>query len=159
MDVITDHKNLEYFSTSKVLTCQQAQWSEFLSSFNLVIRFHPRKLSAKPDALTRRWDVYPKEGDSGYTRVNPQNLQPVFTQEQLANSSAKPIFSDSTYSNYSNITVLTALAWILQYITAFLQHTLPQGPSLQEHTCYISWLHKISLSPVAYPTPTPPPPL
>ena len=49
----TDHKNLEYFSTSKVLTCQQAQWSEFLSSFNLVIRFHPGKLGAKPDALTR----------------------------------------------------------------------------------------------------------
>ena len=53
VDVITDHKNLEYFSTSKVLTCRQARWSEFLSSFNLVIRFRPRKLSAKPDALTR----------------------------------------------------------------------------------------------------------
>ena len=86
VDVVTDHKNLEYFSTSKVLTCRQAQWSEFLSSFNLVIRFHPGKLSAKPDALTRQWVVYPKEGDSGYAQVNPQNLWLVFTQEQLANS-------------------------------------------------------------------------
>jgi len=51
--VITDHKNLEYFSTSKVLSCGQAQWSESLSQFNLVIRFHPGKLGAKPDALTR----------------------------------------------------------------------------------------------------------
>ena len=53
VDVVMDHKNLEYFSTSKVLTHQQAWWSEFLSSFNLVIRFRPGKLGAKPDALTR----------------------------------------------------------------------------------------------------------
>jgi len=86
IDVITDHKNLEYFSTSKVLSRRQAQWSEFLSQFHLVIHFRPGKLGAKPDALTRRWDVYPKEGDSGYARVNPQNLRLVFTQEQLTNS-------------------------------------------------------------------------
>ena len=53
VDVVTDHKNLEYFSTSKVLTRRQDWWSEFLSSFNLVICFHPGKLGAKPDALTR----------------------------------------------------------------------------------------------------------
>jgi len=53
IDVIMDHKNLEYFSTSKVLSRWQAWWSEFLSQFNLVIRFRPRKLGAKPDTLTR----------------------------------------------------------------------------------------------------------
>ena len=53
VDIIMDHKNLEYFSTSKVLTHWQARWSEFLSSFNLVICFHPGKLGAKPDTLTR----------------------------------------------------------------------------------------------------------
>jgi len=57
IDVVTDHKNLEYFSTSKVLSRRQARWSEFLSQFNLVIHFCPGKLGAKPDTLTRRWDV------------------------------------------------------------------------------------------------------
>jgi hypothetical protein len=52
----------------------------------MVIRFRPGRLGAKPDSLTRRWDVYPKEGDKDYARVNPQNLRPVFTQEQLASS-------------------------------------------------------------------------
>jgi len=42
IDVVTDYKNLEYFSTTKVLTCRQARWSEYLSQFNLVIRFRPR---------------------------------------------------------------------------------------------------------------------
>ena len=31
IDIVTDHKNLEYFSTTKVLTQRQARWSEFLS--------------------------------------------------------------------------------------------------------------------------------
>jgi hypothetical protein len=53
VDVVTDHKNLEYFSTTKLLTRRQARWSEFLSQFNMVIRFRPGKLGAKPDALTR----------------------------------------------------------------------------------------------------------
>ena len=41
IDIVTDHKNLEYFSTTKLLTRRQARWSEYLSQFNLVIRFQP----------------------------------------------------------------------------------------------------------------------
>ena len=39
IDVVTDHKNLEYFSTTKILTRRQVRWSEYLSQFNLVIWF------------------------------------------------------------------------------------------------------------------------
>ena len=53
VNVIMDHKNLEYFSTTKLLTWRQARCLEFLSQFNLVIHFHPRKLGAKLDSLTR----------------------------------------------------------------------------------------------------------
>ena len=52
IDIVTDHKNLEYFCTSKVLTHRQARWSEFLSQFNLVVRFCPGRLGTKPDSLT-----------------------------------------------------------------------------------------------------------
>ncbi|SJL04332.1 uncharacterized protein ARMOST_07698 [Armillaria ostoyae] len=86
IDVVTDHKNVEYFSTTKILTQRQVRWSEYLSQFNLVICFHLGRLGGKLDALTRRWDVYPKEGDSQYAAVNPHNFQPVFTQEQLSAS-------------------------------------------------------------------------
>ena len=84
INVVTDHKNLEYFSTTKILSRRQAWWLELLSQFNLVICFHPGKLRAKPDALTRQWDIYPKGGDSNYATINPHNFCPVFTQEQLA---------------------------------------------------------------------------
>ena len=86
VDVVTDHKNLEYFATTKMLTRRQARWSEYLSSFNILIRFRPGRLGAKPDALTRRSDVYPKRGDRDYSLVNPQNFRPVFSSEQLTAS-------------------------------------------------------------------------
>ena len=92
VDVITDHKNLEYFSTMKLLTWRQACWLEFLSQFNLVIRFRPRKLRAKLDSLTRRWDIYLKEGERDYASVNLHNLRPVFTNEQLASSLHATLF-------------------------------------------------------------------
>jgi len=53
INIVMDHKNLEYFSTTKVLTQRQAQWSKYLSQFNLIIRFHSSSLSTKPDTLTR----------------------------------------------------------------------------------------------------------
>jgi len=84
INVVTDHRNLQYFSTTKVLTQRQACCSEYLSQFNMVICFCPRKLGTKPDTLMRHWDVYPKEGSSDYASINPQNLRPMFTNEQLA---------------------------------------------------------------------------
>jgi len=86
VDVVTDHKNLEYFATTKILNRRQARWSEYLCQFNLIIRFRPGKLGTKPDALTRRWDVYAKEGGNDYAKVNPHNFKPIFTQEQLSAS-------------------------------------------------------------------------
>ena len=35
--VYTDHKNLEYFMTTKQLNRRQARWAEFLSEFNFKI--------------------------------------------------------------------------------------------------------------------------
>src|SRR5882672_4228727 len=86
IDMVTDHQNLQYFSMTKILTRWQARWSEYLSAFNLIIQFRPGKPGTKPDALTRRWDIYLKEGNSNYATVNPQNYRLVFTSEQLASS-------------------------------------------------------------------------
>ena len=52
----------------------------------MVIHFRPGKLGEKPDSLTHHADFYLKRGDRDYTLVNPQNLRPIFTQEQLATS-------------------------------------------------------------------------
>ena len=81
--VVTDHNNLQYFTTSKQLSQQQAHWLEFLSSFDFVIKYHLGCLGTKPDPLTHHSDVYPKGEDRAYTQANPQNFQPLFNPRQV----------------------------------------------------------------------------
>ena len=52
--VLSDHKNLQYFATTKQLSHRQARWSEYLSRFDFTITYRPGKHGEKPDALTRR---------------------------------------------------------------------------------------------------------
>lgn len=59
VSVITDHKNLEYFMTTKILNRRQASCLEFLSRFNFVINYRSGKPGIKPDALTRRSEDLP----------------------------------------------------------------------------------------------------
>lgn len=82
--VITDHRNLEYFTTTKLLNRRQARWSEFLSRFNFKIHYRPGKQGAKPDALTRRSEDLPKEGDE---RLSHQS-QTVLKKENLEETAA-----------------------------------------------------------------------
>ncbi|KAI0992164.1 hypothetical protein K3495_g16022, partial [Podosphaera aphanis] len=51
--ILTDHKNLEHFTTTKKLNRRQARWSELLADYDFKIVFRPGKQGAKPDALTR----------------------------------------------------------------------------------------------------------
>jgi transposase InsO family protein len=60
VQVFTDHKNLEYFMTTKQLNRRQARWAEFLSEFNFKIMYRPGKQGEKPDILTRRSQDLPK---------------------------------------------------------------------------------------------------
>jgi hypothetical protein len=78
--VLSDHKALEYFMTTKNLNRRQARWAEFLAEFNFRIVYRPGKQGTKPDSLTRRPGDVPK----GITddRVQHQ-LQTILTGERL----------------------------------------------------------------------------
>jgi len=54
--VFTDHKNLEYFNTTKLLNWRQASWAEILSQFSCRIFYRPGEKNGKADALSRRVD-------------------------------------------------------------------------------------------------------
>ena len=53
VNVISDHKNLEYFMSFKRLSRCQARWIKFLSHFNFKISYQPGA-QCKTNALTRR---------------------------------------------------------------------------------------------------------
>jgi len=51
--VIFNHKNLEYFLTTKQLNQRQAQWLECLSTFNFEIEHRPGSLIKRVNVLSR----------------------------------------------------------------------------------------------------------
>ena len=52
VEVITDHKALEYFMRSRLLSRRQARWSEFLTRFNFKICYHPGSQNGPADLLS-----------------------------------------------------------------------------------------------------------
>jgi hypothetical protein len=54
VSVYSDHRSLEYFMTTKVLTAKQVRWMEFLSDFNFKIMYTSGKNNLKADILSRR---------------------------------------------------------------------------------------------------------
>ena len=57
--ILTNHKSLEYFISTKKLTPRQVKWAEFLSEFNFVISYQSGKKNDKADAFTRKPNKQP----------------------------------------------------------------------------------------------------
>jgi len=131
INVVMDHKNLQYFSTTKVLTRRQVWWFEYLSQFNLVIRFCSGHLGTKPDALTRQWDIYPKGGNTGYATVNSHNFKPIFTQEQFAASVQATIL---LFPSLHAVTVVD-----LDTLHQDILSALPSDPIATKHISTDGW--------------------
>ncbi|KAL0202757.1 hypothetical protein M9458_000775, partial [Cirrhinus mrigala] len=51
--ILTDHKNLEYLRTAKVLNHRQARWALFFTRFHFTINYRPGTQNLKADALSR----------------------------------------------------------------------------------------------------------
>ena len=69
--VYSDHKNLQYWQTTKVLNRRQARWSEILAHFDFSIAYRPGLAMGKPDALTRRQDL---QGGSKASDAPPRQI-------------------------------------------------------------------------------------
>ncbi|KAH0610986.1 uncharacterized protein H6S33_011413 [Morchella sextelata] len=78
--VYTDHKNLEYFSTTKVLNRRQARWAESLAEFDFKIIYRPGTKNGKADALSRRPEYRPEGGGT----LGKQPIDKFFKPGQLA---------------------------------------------------------------------------
>jgi hypothetical protein len=78
--VLSDHKNLQYFTTTKQLSHRQARWSEYLSRFRFSITYRPGVQGQKPDALTRRSQDAPAQEEArsyrNQTLLRPELFDP-----------------------------------------------------------------------------------
>ena len=64
VQVFSDHQNLEYFTTNKVLNRRQARWAQELAGIDFRIYYRPGSQNGKPDALSRRSEYRPGKGGS-----------------------------------------------------------------------------------------------
>ena len=62
VQVYSDHQNLEYFTTTKVLNQWQARWIQELTGINFRIYYQPGTQNGKPDALSRHSEYRPEKG-------------------------------------------------------------------------------------------------
>jgi hypothetical protein len=83
LQLITDHKNLEYFMSKKLLNRRQARWAQFLSRFDYEIVYQPGKSNEKADPLTRRPGDLPEGGDERLKTMKQVVLKPDNLPEQL----------------------------------------------------------------------------
>jgi hypothetical protein len=81
-EIITDHKNLEYFTSTKALNQRQVRWSEFLSQFNFRIVYRPGSRAARPDALSRKPGDRPAKTDLDDDRIK-NRLRTVLPPERF----------------------------------------------------------------------------
>ncbi|KAH9275642.1 hypothetical protein BASA83_001931 [Batrachochytrium salamandrivorans] len=85
--ILSDHKSLEYFMTTKQLTRRQARWAELLSEYDFRLSYRSGSHNGKADHLSRRPDYMVEEEKSNFLQV----LQPSMIVSPL----------DATQSVYS----------------------------------------------------------
>ena len=95
--VLTDHKGLEHFMTTKKLISSQTRWTEFLSKFNFVVTYQTKKKNNKADALTRKPHERPVDDKNNWQEHRMQMLllskriemQPIEVTDQHKNVEAE----------------------------------------------------------------------
>jgi transposase InsO family protein len=88
VDVITDHRALEYFMSTKKLSRRQARWAEYISQFDFQIIYRPGRLNERADALTRRAQDRP--ATAADARVQHQ-MQTLLKPEMLSDEVKKDL--------------------------------------------------------------------
>lgn len=84
VSVITDHKNLQYFMSQRVLNRRQSRWMLELSEYNIRLSYAPGAQNPA-DAPSRRDDYVPLDGDPVKLANSAQLLSPT-SLERLSGS-------------------------------------------------------------------------
>lgn len=111
--VFSDHKNLEWFMTTKTLNRRQARWAEFLSEFNFKITYRPGKQGTKPDSLTRRPGDIPEGVDD--PRLQHQNqivLKDHMIERISDNNPREAVLMALELTGHVELTPSETLAWL-----------------------------------------------
>ncbi|MBW0514408.1 hypothetical protein O181_054123 [Austropuccinia psidii MF-1] len=135
-EVLSNHSSLPYFMSSKVLTCQQGCWAEFLSQFHFSITSLPGHLATLLDAFSHWDNVYLERGED-FIGKNPMNFQQLIKQDEVQ-PSRYFAFNVKYFSNL--IDSIQKALWQGSQYRSILQE-LGKGKSVQYYSLdYLSQL-------------------
>jgi hypothetical protein len=86
MRVFTDHKNLEYFTTTKIFNWSQACWAQEVAGYDFKILCRPGSANGKPDALSRHSEYHPDRNGGSAEDHKDKPIHHVLRSDQLATS-------------------------------------------------------------------------
>ena len=107
--VFSDHKNLEYFYSTKVLNLRQHRWAEFLQPFRFKVVYWEGRLNEMADTLSRRRDYRP-EG-RGEPLVIPQKFFSPGQYEQVPTE--RVLISSARFAKMTTLKLSTPLVELL----------------------------------------------
>ena len=144
LKIYTDHKNLVWFTETKLYNRRQARWAEKLASFDFVIHYRPGTLGGKPDALSRRPDYRPLRGGgttmpksknpNEFQFLKPQQLQDfptdkertaIIAQLSISATIVQPLDQDESFLNEIKSSLKNDQA-ISPYLSQLEDPTLPR---------------------------------
>jgi hypothetical protein len=127
--VYTDHQNLEYCTTTKVLNRQQARWAKELPSIDFKISYRPGCQHSKPDVLLRCSEDRPPIG-----RSDKQPIQTILQEKHFEETSIQNKIENIEIEGMVLIaaTKLQYKIWI-NWDKEFLEQVKEEGPKDQEY--------------------------
>ena len=84
VQVLTDHKNLVYFTTTKELNRRQVRWAETLATFNFRISYIKGTENARADALSRKPEYLQNKTHESHAVLKQDGDSLVFNRKELA---------------------------------------------------------------------------
>ena len=112
VEVYSDHQNLEYFTTTKVLNRRQARWAQELAGIDFKIYYRPGTQNGKPDALSRRSEYRLEKGG-----IENQPITTVLRENQFEKRLGHSLICSS-----ARLTSLPARKWSKEFTTTIEQH-------------------------------------
>src|SRR6202453_2049119 len=110
-EILSDHKNLQYFLTSKKLNCRQARWCLFLLRFDFLMTYRKGTLSTQVDLLSRQSDHDRWENNENIILLKPEyfRIAALSQGHVLINAEETPLFFEIRKSKNYDESVVKAI--------------------------------------------------
>jgi hypothetical protein len=138
VQVFTNHKNLEYFMTMKVLNRRQVCWGQELVGVDFKIFYRKGTSNGKRDVLSRHLEYHPEKGGGG-----DQQMQTILREKHFDTISAISTGADRIAFCYSAVQLEYLSTSLTKWTKEFEQEVRQAG---KEDTAYQQALEDLHAS-------------